>query len=204
MPDNSDTPLKVTATAVQAVQEAVLERPVSPIEAYCCNLHVLDAVQDSQQVACMTIEDWHQAQEAHPVLSLVIARLWDGMLGKCQSKATDPPMSVSTGRSVTIYCSNRVSNTDGPGPENLRRPSFSWFCQLCRGRLLLEYAMMWLAIWAWSTCSILCMTGSSGFAWLHRQKRTLESATHALPLKPGSPKPPWEHHGHTSCRAGPP
>ena len=39
----------------------------------------------------MTLEDWHQAQEVDPVLSLVITRLRDGMLGKGQSKATDPP-----------------------------------------------------------------------------------------------------------------
>ena len=30
----------------------------------------------------MTIEDWHQAQEADLVLSLVIARLRGGILGK--------------------------------------------------------------------------------------------------------------------------
>ena len=57
MPDSSGTHLKVTATEVQAVQEAALEGPVSPIEAYSCNLHILDAVQDSQQVACMTLGD---------------------------------------------------------------------------------------------------------------------------------------------------
>ena len=76
---------------VQAVQEAALEGSLSPIEAYICNLHTLDAVHDSQQVTCMTLEDWHQAQEVNPVLSLVITRLWDGMLGKGQSKVTDPP-----------------------------------------------------------------------------------------------------------------
>ena len=38
----------------------------------------------------MTLEDWHQAQEVDPVLSLVIARLRDGMLGKSQSQTTDP------------------------------------------------------------------------------------------------------------------
>ena len=57
MPDNSGTHLKVTAAAVQAVQEAILEGPASPIEAYSCNLHVLHAVWDSQQVTCMTLED---------------------------------------------------------------------------------------------------------------------------------------------------
>ena len=74
-----------------AVQEAALKGSISPIEANSCDLHILDAVQDSQQVACMTLEDWHWAQEVHPVLSLVITRLRDGMLGKGQPKATDPP-----------------------------------------------------------------------------------------------------------------
>ena len=81
MPDNSGTHLKVTAAAVQAVQEATLEGPTSPIETYSCDLHGLDTVQDSQQVTCMTLEDWHQAQQADPTLSHVISRLWDGTLG---------------------------------------------------------------------------------------------------------------------------
>ena len=91
IPDSSGTHQKVTAAAVQAVQEAAFKGLISPIEAYSCNLHILDAVQDSQQVASMTLEDRHQSQEVDPVLSLVIARLQDGMLGKGQSKATDPP-----------------------------------------------------------------------------------------------------------------
>ena len=65
------------------------------MEAYSSDLHVLDVLQDSNEVASMTLEDWHQAQEADPVLSLVIARLRDGMLGKSQSKATDPPQGQS-------------------------------------------------------------------------------------------------------------
>ena len=39
----------------------------------------------------MTLEDWPEAQEVDPVLSLVITRLQDGTLGKGQSKATDLP-----------------------------------------------------------------------------------------------------------------
>ena len=98
MPDSSGTHLKVTATVVQARQEAGLKGLVSPIEAYSCDLHVLDTVQDHQQVTCMTLEDWPQAQEADPVLSLVIARLRDGTLGKGQSKATEPQnQSVQVG-----------------------------------------------------------------------------------------------------------
>ena len=81
MPDNSGTCLQVMAPAVQTMQEAVLKVPTSPIEAYSCNLHILDSVQDSQQVACMPIEDWHQAHQADLTLSLVIARLQDRTLG---------------------------------------------------------------------------------------------------------------------------
>ena len=50
MPDCSGTHLKVTATAVQVVQEGALEGLVSSIEPYSCDLHVLNTVQDSQQV----------------------------------------------------------------------------------------------------------------------------------------------------------
>ena len=82
VPDNSGTHLQVTAASVQAVQEAGLEGPRSPIEAYSCDLHVLDSVQDSQQVTCMTLEDWCQAQQADPTLSLVISKLQDGALGQ--------------------------------------------------------------------------------------------------------------------------
>ena len=90
MPDNTSTHIKVTAAAGQAVQEAAFQEPASPIEAYSSDLHVLDILQDSNQVASMTLKDWCQAQEMGPILSLVIARLRDGMLGQSQSKATDP------------------------------------------------------------------------------------------------------------------
>ena len=90
MPDNSNNHIKVTAAAMQVVQETALLGPVSLIEAYNSDLHVLDVLQDSNQVASMNLKDWHQAQEGNPVLSLVITRLRDGMLGKGQSKATNP------------------------------------------------------------------------------------------------------------------
>ena len=186
------------------MQEATLKGLVSPIEAYSCDLHVLDAIQDSKQVTCMTLENWHQAQETDPVLSLVIARLRDGMLGKSQSQTTYPLKSVSTGGSAIICCSKRVSYTDEPSPESQRRPSFSWFCQLHKGRLLSEDAMMRLVIWAWSTCLTSCMIGSSGLAWLPRLKSTLESVTHVLPSKPSHQSPPQKYHGHTSSGIGSP
>ena len=70
------------------MQEAALKGPASPIEAYSCDLYV---VQDSQQVTCMTLEDWHQAQQVDSTLYLVISRLWDGTLGQWQSKLPNPP-----------------------------------------------------------------------------------------------------------------
>ena len=50
MPDSSGTHPKVTTAAVQAVQEAALQEPTSPIEANSSDLHVLDIPQDSKQL----------------------------------------------------------------------------------------------------------------------------------------------------------
>ena len=72
MPDSSGIHLKVTTAAMEAVQEASLQGPASPIEAYSSDLHILDILQDSKQIASMTLEDWCQAQEVDPVLSLVM------------------------------------------------------------------------------------------------------------------------------------
>ena len=91
MPDNSCTSLKVTAAAVRAIQEAALEKPVCPIEAYSYDLHVVGAIQDSQQVAQMTLDDWWQVQEVDPVLGIIIKRLREGMLEQEWSKKTDSP-----------------------------------------------------------------------------------------------------------------
>ena len=79
MPDTSDTHIQVAAAAVQAVQEAALKGSASLIEAYSSDVHVLDPVEDSQQVACMTTDDWQQAQHADTVLGLIIARLQGGL-----------------------------------------------------------------------------------------------------------------------------
>ena len=91
MPDNSGTSLKVTATAVRAIQEAAIEKPVCPIEAYSYNLHVVEAIQDSKQVAQMTLDDWHQVQEVDPVYSTIIMRLREGTLEQDWTKKTDSP-----------------------------------------------------------------------------------------------------------------
>ena len=91
MPDNLGASLKVTATAVRAFQEAALEKPVCPIEAYSYDLHVMGAIQDSKQVAQMTLDDWQKVQEADPVLGIIIMRLREGMLEQDWSKKTDSP-----------------------------------------------------------------------------------------------------------------
>ena len=136
MPDNSGTHLQVTTVAVWPVQEASLECPTSSIEAYICDLHILDSVQDSQQVTCMTMEDWHQAQQADPTLSLVITRLWDGPWGDDSPNGQILLNSTSSCvNGITSYY-EKVSYIGGPDPGDLRRPSFSWFCLLHTERSL--------------------------------------------------------------------
>ena len=64
-----------TESLVQAMQEAICEGLTSPIEAYSCNLCVVDSVEDGPQVTCMTTEDLQQAQLADPILGQVITRM---------------------------------------------------------------------------------------------------------------------------------
>ena len=91
MPDNLGTTLKVNAAAIRAIQEAVLDQPVCPIEAYSYNLHVVGAIQDSQQVAKMTLDDWQQAQEVDPVLGIIIKGLKAATLDQDWCKQTNFP-----------------------------------------------------------------------------------------------------------------
>ena len=90
-PDNLGTSLKVNAAAIRAIQEAALDQPACPIEAYSYDLHVIGAIQDSQLVAQMTLDDWRQAQEADPVLGIIVQRLRDW------SKKTNSPKLVQKG-----------------------------------------------------------------------------------------------------------
>ena len=91
MPDSSGTSLNVNAAAIRAIQEAALDQPACPIEAYSCDLHVVGAIQDSQQIAQMTLDDWWQAQEVDPVLDIIIKRLREGMPDQDWCKNTDSP-----------------------------------------------------------------------------------------------------------------
>ena len=204
MPDNTNTHIKVTAAAMQAVQDAALQGPASPIEAYSSDLHVLDVIQDSNQVASMTLEDWHQAQEADPILSPFIARQGDGMLGKSQFQSNQPPKVSQCGREWNHLVLKRGILYRQARPRELEETLLQLDLQLHIGRLLSEDAMMRLATWAWSTCWISCMTGSSGLTWLHSWRSMSGNVAHVLPSKPGSKKPPsktlWPH----TSRAGPP
>ena len=180
------------------------QRAHKPIEAYSCNLHILDATQDSQQVACMTLEDWCQAQEADPVLSLVIARLWDGMLWKGQSKAMD-----ATKVSQYRWECNHLSLKQGvlyrwPRPRESEETLFQLFLPTAQrevalrgyhnevGHLGLEHMLNLM---------------HDRFFWPHmadQAKEHIGKCHHALPLKPGSPSPPQKHCGHPCSRAGQP
>ena len=94
MPDNLGTSLKVNAAAIRAIQEAALDQPACPIEAFSYDLHVIGAIQDSQQVAQMTLDDWQQAQEVDPVLGIIIRRLKAGMLDQdCCKQANSPKLN---------------------------------------------------------------------------------------------------------------
>ena len=91
MHDNLGTSLKVNAAAIRAIQEAALDQPACPIEAYSYDLHVVGVIQDSQQVAQMTLDDWQQVQEMDPVLGIIIKRLREEMLEQDWCKKTDSP-----------------------------------------------------------------------------------------------------------------
>ena len=91
MPDTTDTHIQITVAAVWTIQKASLKGSMSLIEAYSNDPSILDAVEDGSQITCINIDDWHQAQHADPVLSLVITRLQNGILSQCQLKTTDPP-----------------------------------------------------------------------------------------------------------------
>ena len=85
-PECMPNSLKVTA-----IQEAALDKPACPIEAYSYDLHVIGAIQDSQQVVQIALDDWHQVQEADPVLGIIVKRLREGTLEQNWSKKTDSP-----------------------------------------------------------------------------------------------------------------
>ena len=91
VPNTLGTHHQVTAVAVEAMQEATLKGPASPTKVYKCNLHIMDLVGDGLQVACRTMDDWHQTQWKDPILGLVIVMIQDGTLGQNPMKLTNSP-----------------------------------------------------------------------------------------------------------------
>ena len=168
MPDNLGTGLKVNAAAVRTIQEAALDQPACPTEAYSYDLHAVGAIQDSQQVAQVTLDDWQQTQEVDPVLGIIIKRLREGMLDQYWCRKTDSPELSQYKREQNNLVLQRLSCIGEPGLGNRMRPSCSWFCLLPIERLLSRDAMTRLAIWAWNACWISCMTCSFGLTWLFR------------------------------------
>ena len=205
VPDNSDKHLKVTAVAVPAVQEAALEGLASAIKAYRYDLHILDTVQDSQQVTCMTLEDCHEAQQMDPTLSLVISRLQDGILGQQQSKPTNQPKYGQF-----LWECNHLLLKQGilyrwPRPRESKETPFQLVlpaiqrevalkgCHDEVGHLGLEYILDLM---------------HDRFYWPHmaaQVKEHISKCYMCLAFKARQPKAPSRKHlGHTSPRACPP
>ena len=89
MSDNSGTHLKVTAAVVQAVQEAALKGPTSPIEAYSCDWTFW---MQYRTVNRLPVWLWRTGVKPSKwILLWVWSSLWDGTLGQWQSKSTDLP-----------------------------------------------------------------------------------------------------------------
>ena len=99
-----------------------------------------------------------------------------------------------------------MSCTDEPGPRESEETLFQLVLPAAQREVALkgchdEVGHLGLE----GMVDLMSMTGSIGLTWLLRQKSTLESAAHALPLQLNSPKPlPKPYHGHTSLGACPP
>ena len=135
----------VTVAAVWALQEDTLKGPASPLEAYSCDLHILDLVGDGLQVTFMTTDDWHQAQQADPVLDLVILRMQDGTLGHAHWNRMTHLRSSSSFKNSTTSSLGGASCIGKSYQKNYRKPNFKWSWQQHIGRLLWEGVMMRLA-----------------------------------------------------------
>ena len=126
------THIQVTAVAVWAMQEAALKGSTSPIKAYSSNVHVLDKVGDSQQVTCMTTDDWHQTD---PVL-VSLQGYKKGLWANTSSRQLILPNCNSSLGSATTSSWWEAFSIGRHSPGNPKRLYSSWSCWLHTGRLL--------------------------------------------------------------------
>ena len=139
-----------------------------------------------------------------PVLNLVIARLQDGTLGKGHSKATDQPkvgqyrweQNHLLLKKGVLYRWARTRESEETLLQlvlpAVQREVALRGCHGEVGHLGLEHML-----------NLMC----NKFFWPHmapRAKKHIRKCHPCLALKPGSPKTPQKHHGHTSSRACPP
>ena len=132
-------------------------------------VHVMGAIQDSKQVAQMTLDDWHHVQEADPVLGIIIMRLREGMLEQNWSRKTDSPKLGQYRReqnNLLLKKGHLVQMSKVLGIRGDLPAVGSSYCT--EGRLLSEDAMTRLVNWVWSACLTSCVTGSFGLVWLLR------------------------------------
>ena len=144
MPNTSDTHIQVTVVAVWDVQEATLDSPISPIKAYSSNLCILDSVEDSPQVICMTTDDWQHAQIQSWVLSLQGYR-WELWVNASSRQLILLSYNSSLGSTTTSHW-GEVFSIGRFSSNNPKRPCSSWFNQLHRGRLLYKDATRKVAL----------------------------------------------------------
>ena len=197
MPDNTSSHIKITAVAMQAVQEAALQGSASPIEAYSSDLHILDVLQDSKQTASMTLEDWHQAQEVDPVLSLVIARLRDGMLGKPLSKAIDPTEVSQFGQEWNHLVLKRGILYRQARPRELEETLLQLVLPTAYREVALRECHDEVGHLGLECMLDLMHDRFFCLTWLHRQRSMSGNVTCVLLSKPGSKRLPsktsWPH-----------
>ena len=199
MPNASGTNCWVTAVTVCAMQEATLKGPASPIEAYSCDLHVLDLVEDGSQVACMTTDEWHQAQWADSVLGLVITRMQDGILGQCPLTLTDPPKLWQF-----LWECNHLTLRQGilcrkTLPKESQEALFQLVLLAAHSETTLKCTTMKWATWVWNGCLTWCMTISFGLTWLLRWGNTCQEVLLVHHFQGKATKGPIEKYcGHPS------
>ena len=181
----------VNAVVVWAMQKATLDGPMSSIEAYSCDVCILDLVGDSPQIVCMTTDNCHQAQWVDPVLGLMILRMQDRTLGQCPFKLTGPPELLQflwECNQVKLRQSILYRKTLQKKP---RRPYFNWSSQPHIGRPLWEGATMRSATWVSKECLTWSMTISFGLKWLNRKRNISRSATSVSSSRWSNRGLPW-------------
>ena len=157
---------------VRAIQEAALDKPACPIEAYSYDLHAIGAIQDSQQVAQMTLDDWWQAQEADPVLGIIIKRLREGMLEQNWSRKTESPELSQYRREWNNLVLQKGVLYRQARPRESEETLLHLVLPTAQREVALRGCHDEVGHLGLECMLDSCVTGSFGLVWLFRQKST--------------------------------